>query len=151
MKKLVVILVVVVAAFLGLLYYGNSRRDDTNSARPEWISNLDSLRRDIPITGADFFPPSDSFVIPQSRSAQYRIRNSSTSKLRTLKLELLTPGEARVDLHTLGATEMRIGMPLKSAGPKTTSKLQIPQDGAEITITCKASLLMQVCRLRLTQ
>lgn len=144
MKRLVIILAVVIIAFFVVLGFGLSRDQQDGSSKQSswWVTATDRLfieRR--PLAASDLLGNcvSDStFRVPGGASCEVRIRSADVD-VREMKLAMAVGLESRVQLRPRGDAGAPVKIPLRTQAP-STPKLQVFEDGADLTLDCLQSL-----------
>ncbi len=157
MKRLVLLLIVVLLLFAAMLIYGlaRDRSDGGVLQQPDWMGLLDSVVRKQVVTSTDFLPAqcmvSGGFRIVPNFPCKVHIRSVDGSTLRSMKLLLASGTTVEVNLQTSGSTGMSIPLKLHSDHPES-SELQIPKDGADLTLDCKEhSATLPFCQVSLAR
>ena len=146
MKRLVLILIVVLILFGAMMFYGLSRDDSGSRASqpPNWMGLFDNLVHKQPVATGDLLPAAcfaqDAFRSTVSLPCRVHIRSIDNSSTRTMKLAMVSGIKAKIDLQTLGEAGMHMSLPLRSDTPKSPD-LQIPKEGADLTIGCETPAL----------
>jgi hypothetical protein len=156
MKKLVLILIVVLILFGAIVFYGLNRDDSGSRASqpPNWMDLFDSLVHKQPVTTGDILPAmcfkANTFTPNLAPPCKIHIRSLDSSSMRTMKLEMVLASTAKIDLQTLGEAGMHMSLTLHSDRPKSPD-LQIPQEGADVTIGCENANPQFPCQLKMIQ
>lgn len=158
MKRLLLILIIALILFGAMMFYGLSRDDGTARASqpPDWMGLFSNLIHKQTITANDLLPTGcfaeGEFRSTLSLPCRVHIRSVNETSTRTMKLVMASGIKARIDLQTLGEAGMHMSLPLRSETPKSPG-LQVPKEGADLTITCESPALNGTfsCVLRIVQ